>query len=606
MFPWLFLAAVVVTMALDQVTSRTSERLPSFDPPTDRAVVDDEESPVAIDLVCGMTVRRRTAYELVGADRSYYFCTSFCRDEFKRKPDQWLGAMPRAGHVMHGIPTSVYQAGVAVLLLLSFFSLELFPARGAGGAEKLPRRVLQSRWDITGEFLRGVLKAPLTAFVARLVFVLAFLLIIVAGLFGNQDPSANIAPILTWTIWWAGLIFLVLFFGKTWCYVCPWDAIATWTERLRFWGPRTSGVGLGLKWPRRLRNIWPAVALFLLLTWIELGMSVTVIPRATAWVALTILALAIVSAVVFERKSFCRYACLVGRISGLYSMFSSLELRATDPDTCASCTTLDCYHGNERGDGCPTFELPKTMQQSTYCILCAECMKTCPHDNISVRLRPWASDLVAQAKPRADEAILALILLSMTSFHGLTMTPVWPRWTYHVHEWLGGPPLLTFTGMMVVIIAAPILLFAAAARIAAIWSAPHTGRTLFLHYAYVLLPLALFYHLAHNAEHFLIEGPKVIALLSDPFGWGWDLFGTRQWSAAPLITLEGLWVLQVTAVLVGHVFSLWISARTTHRLIPQRGRAFLMQLPVLLAMILFSAISLWLLKQPMEMRLSAM
>ena len=602
--PWLFFVGIVATIVLDQSTSRTSERL-TWEFSSLSASGDEDDSSVALDPVCGMTVRKRTAHELIGTDASFYFCTTYCRDEFKKNPSQWVHAKPRAGHTMRGIPTWVYQAGIALLLLLSFCFLELYPVP-AGRTTTDRGTALNARWDITGQLLRRVLKAPMTIFVARLVFVLVFVLIILAGLFGNQNATMNIAPLLTWTIWWAGLIILVLFFGKVWCYVCPWDAIATWTERMKFWGPRRSGIGLGLKWPRRLRNIWPAVALFLLLTWIELGMSITVIPRATAWIALTILALSIICALVFERKSFCRYGCLVGRISGLYSMFASVELRATNLETCAACKTHDCYRGNEQGDGCPTFELPQVMQQSTYCILCAECIKTCPSDNISLRLRPWGSDLVAPVRPRADEAFLTLILLAMTSFHGLTMTPVWPRWTYAVQEALGGPPMLTFTVLMVAIIATPILLYAGLTRISAIWSAPHSGKVLFLHYAYAFLPLALFYHLAHNAEHFLIESPKVFALLSDPFGWGWNLFGTSQWKAAPLITLEGIWIIQVTAVLIGHIFSLWISARTTRRLIPQRGRAFVVQLPILLAMILFSAISLWLLKQPMDMRLSAL
>ena len=29
-----------------------------------------------------------------------------------------------------------------------------------------------------------------------------FVLVVAAGLFGNQNPSLNIAPILTWTVWW--------------------------------------------------------------------------------------------------------------------------------------------------------------------------------------------------------------------------------------------------------------------------------------------------------------------------------------------------------------------------------------------------------------------
>lgn len=602
--PWLFLLGIVVTIVLDQSTSRTSENLTTQTSPIS-ARSDDSDSSAALDPVCGMTVRKQTAHELIVTNGSYYFCTTYCRDEFKLDPSQWIHAELRTGHTMHGIPTWVYQVSLALLLLLSFCFLELLPMPVVNNEASYAATLLP-RWEITGRLFRRILKAPLTVFIARLIFVLLFVLIIFAGLFGNQNPTMNIAPLLTWTIWWAGLIILVLFFGKVWCYVCPWDAIATWIERLKFWGPRKSGIGLGLKWPRKLRNIWPAVVLFLLLTWIELGMSITVIPRATAWIALTILALAIIGALIFDRKSFCRYGCLVGRVSGLYSMFASLELRATNLDTCAKCNTHDCYHGNEKGDGCPTFELPQVMQQSTYCILCAECIKTCPSDNISLRLRPWGSDLVVPTKPRTDEAFLTLILLAMTSFHGLTMTPVWPRLTYAVHEFLGGPRLLTFTLLMAGIILAPILVYAGLIKISAFWGKPHSSKTLFLHYAYAFLPLALFYHLAHNAEHFLIEGPKIIAIVSDPFGWGWNLLGTSQWTVPPLITLEGLWIIQVAAVLIGHIFSLWISARTTRRLIPERGRAFLVQFPILIAMILFSAISLWLLKQPMDMRLSAL
>ena len=61
----------------------------------------------------------------------------------------------------------------------------------------------------------------------------------------------------------------------------------------------------------------------------------------------------------------------------------------------------------------------------------------------------------------------------------------------------------------------------------------------------------------------LMEGPKVVAMMSDPLGWGWNLFGTGR-------------------------------------------AAFRSQLPMLVGMIGFSVFSLWLLKQPMEMRTSAM
>ena len=74
----------------------------------------------------------------------------------------------------------------------------------------------------------------------------------------------------------------------------------------------------------------------------------------------------------------------------------------------------------------------------------------------------------------------------------------------------------------------------------------------------------------------------------------------------PLVSLEGLWRIQVLFVLVGHLYSLWITARTARRLSAGRGGVLALQLPMLLAMVAFSWGSLWLLKQPMEMRISGM
>jgi hypothetical protein len=131
-------------------------------------------------------------------------------------------------------------------------------------------------------------------------------------------------------------------------------------------------------------------------------------------------------------------------------------------------------------------------------------------------------------------------------------------------------------------------------------------RDYFIRYAYALLPIALFYHLAHNLEHLLREGPKVVTLASDPFGRGSNLLGTLDWSVPPLVSLDVLWILQILLVLVGHVYSLWVAGRTSGHIFGSRKRALLSQIPLLAGMILFSVFSLWLLKQPMEMRTSAM
>jgi len=318
-----------------------------------------------------------------------------------------------------------------------------------------------------------------------------------------------------------------------------------------------------------------------------------------------------VAACLFERRSFCRYACLVGRVSGLYAMFSSVEIRPRQRGTCKACRSKECVRGSAKAYGCPTSVYPGTMVVNTYCIQCTECLQACPHDNLAVNLRPWGADLAVEGKPRSDEAYLALLMLSITAFHGLTMTPVWRGTVDALRAWLPMGQVLAFSLGMLVIMGAPLLLYTALVwlshRLASRRDPSAPGfRDYFVRYAYCVLPIALFYHLAHNLEHLLMEGPKLFSRLSDPFGWDWDVWGSAQISVPPLVSLELLWVLQVVLVAVGHVYSLWAAQRISLRIFGDAARARRGQWPLLLGMVLFSVFSLWLLKQPMEMRTSAM
>ena len=557
-------------------------------------------------MVCGKRLERSRAEKALYQGETYYLCSREHRQEFESDP---------AAHFMHtmwGIPPWMYFSSIAFVLVVSFGLFEGIERR-SGSAGSRPRakvrldlmRIPPIRWMLCSRPFR---------FFAQAILAGIFLTIISAGLYGNQSPGLNIAPILTWTVWWGGLVILIMFAGKAWCYVCPWDAIAGWMEKLRFWQKTDEGFGLGLKWPRAVRNILVATLLFVGLTWVELGFHVTMIPRATAYLGIAMLLLAVVSAFLFERKSFCRYGCLVGRVSGLYALFSGVEFRSRDKGVCKSCRTKECARGSETAYGCPTLVYPGGLNTNTYCIQCCECLQACPHDNMAVNLRPWGSDLATDHKPRTDEAYLALLMLSITAFHGLTMTPVWRQMIQQLTETLATGRLLSFSSGMAAVMFAPILVFAALVYVSYRLGAGTVARDAtaltyhdyFIRYAYALLPIALFYHLAHNLEHLLMEGPKVIAMASDPFGSGQNLFGTLGMTVPPLVSLDVLWVLQILLVLVGHVYSLWAAHRVSSNLFADRKAAFRSQLPMLVGMICFSIFSLWLLKQPMEMRTSAM
>lgn len=659
-FPYLFLAGVALAV-LASNARRDNAALPQA-----------AGKPIACPP-CGMEVNPRWGISSTFGGGAYYFCTERCKRAFDREPRRFVSARclvckqppgveatfpatylgrtyelcseahrqrfksdPAAWflHTMWGIPPGLYYASIALVLIFSFGLFDRLGRSGlrngsldAGSASLAlasdppsirPREAPRDRWDLLSRrWIRALARSRIFRFSLQAAAAGLFLLLIAAGLFGNQNPALNLAPLLTWTVWWGFLPILILFAGKAWCYVCPWDAVAGWTERLSLWKKGSSGLSLGWRWPRAVRNISIATILFLGLTWVELGFGVTMKPRVTAWLALAMLFLAILAAMLFERKSFCRYGCLVGRVSGLYALFAGCEVRSRSAETCLGCRTKECIQGSRDAYGCPTFLYPGKLAVNTYCIQCLECLQACPHDNLAINLRPWGSDLAAAGKPRADEAYLALFMLSMTGFHGLTMTPVWQRLVESFREQSNVGKMAAFSLGMALIILLPVALYATLVKLSQTvgnrfarppltYQDALTYKDYFIRYAYALLPIALFYHVAHNLEHLLMEGPKVLALISDPFGWNWNLFGTAGWSVPPLLELDKLWLVQAVLVLAGHVYSLWIAQKTSLRLFGGSRAAFWSQLPMLAGMIAFSVFSLWLLKQPMEMRTSTM
>ena len=128
-------------------------------------------------------------------------------------------------------------------------------------------------------------------------------------------------------------------------------------------------------------------------------------------------------------------------------------------------------------------------------------------------------------------------------------------------------------------------------------------RTLFIKFSYTLLPIALFYHLAHNAVHVFWEWSKVRRLISDPLGWGHDLFGTARAPLTALWSPETIWYVQVALVVVGHIYGIYVAQREAVRVYGGDRRAALrVHLVMMAGMIGMSLLSLWLLAQPMFMR----
>ncbi len=86
-----------------------------------------------------------------------------------------------------------------------------------------------------------------------------------------------------------------------------------------------------------------------------------------------------------------------------------------------------------------------------------------------------------------------------------------------------------------------------------------------------LVPLATSWFLAHDLTLLLFEGQNFVALMSDPIGEGWDLFGTIT-HTIDYGLVQAAWVrwVQVALLGVGHVAAVVLAHDVALRLARRR------------------------------------
>ncbi len=428
--------------------------------------------------------------------------------------------------------------------------------------------------------LRALLKWRALQPALELFFFFFLILALLTGFFGTPAGSHNFGMIFVWIVWWALLIIvLVPFFGRAWCAVCPLPAPGEWLQR-RAIVRRAPGKlrGLGWRWPRRLRNIWLQNFGFL-----GVALFSTIIltrPRVTAWALLGMLTLAVLLSVFFKNRVFCRYVCPVGGFIGLYALTSSLELRVRDRQVCKEHGTKECVVGSESGYGCPWMVYPGTLERNAYCGMCTECFKTCSQDNVVLNLRPFGADLLARKGRRLDEAYKALIMLACAIIYNAVLLGPW-SW---VKDWANMDTLPHWAAYGAGFLTANLLLMPGLFLLTTLVSRTISGlqaplKRLFVDYAYSLVPMGLAGWIAFCFSFVFVNGSYALSVLSDPFGWGWDLFGTRSVPWTPVL-LDLALALQVLMLLVGQVFSIVVAYRIARQHASTDAQAWRGALPV--------------------------
>jgi hypothetical protein len=390
-------------------------------------------------------------------------------------------------------------------------------------------------------WLRKILLSRWPQWVLIVILLAVFVYAIAAGIFGTQVGNQNAAITLVWIAWWALLMLLLVpFGGRAWCSICPIPAPGEWIQRGGVFQPDgTQRKGLGRRWPRRLRNMWLQNFGF-----VGMALFSTVIlttPSVSAWVLLALILLAVGVSIIFERRTFCRYLCPVGGFIGLYSLVSPLAVRVKDPEICRSHPTKDCYHGNEQGHGCPWMVFPGTLDRSSNCGMCLECLRTCPLDNVAVVIQKPAVDLKpkrGRAPLSMDEAYKGFIMLASALTYSFVLLGPWGNLKLAAYSVGTSAWLLYAAGFILLALGLIPGAFALAAWLggwlAGFRSTPFRPR--FLESITGLVPLGLAYWVAFSLSFAMINGSYVLATLSDPLGWGWNLFGTANIAWQPIFS----------------------------------------------------------------------
>lgn len=412
------------------------------------------------------------------------------------------------------------------------------------------------KWIVKRRWLQYAVVFP------NLVFFYFFL---IAGVFGSPVGNRNIIVIFVWILWWFLLItFMVPFASRVWCMVCPFPFFGEWFQRRALIKARVGKPGVGRnrmwglskRWPKALSNIWAQNIGFLALC--TFSAMLLTRPIVSVLVLGGLIVAATVIHMIYRLRAFCNYICPIGGFLSLYSMTSMVEVRSKSRGVCDRCRTKDCLSGNEKGWGCPWLLFPSKLDRNNYCGFCMECIKSCPHDNMTVRARPFCSDTHIKG---FDESWKSFIMLALAMVYSVTLLGPWGTikdWANisEVGNWSG---FLTYAGIIwgTALVVIP-LFWLAACWLGRLLSGTGkvTVRTLFLSSSYMLVPLGLLAWVAFSFPLILVNGSYILSVASDPLGWGWDLAGTANILWSPIYPEYTVYI-QIALLL----FGLWVSLK---------------------------------------------
>jgi hypothetical protein len=463
------------------------------------------------------------------------------------------------------VPFWLYLFGAAAVVVISFVQIGLFVGE-SHALQTYPRFNL-----LAIKPLRAVLTSRPLLLGLRMLSVALFLLVILTGLLGQQVMDDNLAPIFVWVIWWVGFSFFTAFVGNVWPLVNPWKILFEWAERLACWVGVKREIELNEPYPANW-GVWPALLLYAGFIWAETVFKGSAIPANVALFALLYSALTWTGMVAFGKETWLQKGEAFSVFFGILSKFAPTEARVSDPELCKEC-----------GATCQTAE--------GGCVDCYECFARAAPEDRQLNARPWAVGLSFTDEVSLDRMVFVIFVLASVAYHSLSEASLWAT--------VFGIALIPKTLGLIALPLVFLAVYLGVIKLSQIFGFGYVPpRRLAVAYVYSLVPIAIAYQMAHYYTYLLIQGQTLIRLVSDPFGWGWNLFGTADYRPnAGFIDPTFVWYSQIALILAGHVIAIYLAHVAALRLYRNPKLAMRSQYPVLGLMVLYTIFSLWVLSQ---------
>ena len=446
--------------------------------------------------------------------------------------------------------------------------------------------------------------------VLQIPILLISLAMIAHGLFGPSLAPKNLATTLSW-IHFRGLLILVLLCaGNFFCLACPFLFVRDLARRL--FRPRFT-------WPRRLRNKWISVALFVLILFSYELFGLWGSPWWTAWLIIGYFVTVLMVDGLFKHASFCKFVCPIGQFNFTASLVSPLEVKVRDQAVCEPCKTKDCIRGVrspapdlvvvQRGCELALFQPAKAGNMD--CTFCLDCVHACPHDNVGILSRPPASELMTDPlrsgigyfSRRKDLSALAIVFVFGALLNAFGMiTPVYAleHWVARVLHMNHLAPILAMIFVVFLVVEPIIFLGGAAWFTRALGFSQRALLPLAVRYSYALAPLGVGMWLAHYGFHFLTGVLTIVPVTQSTLAsLGWPVLGEPQWTLTGMPKTLVL-PLEMGFLLLGLAGSLSVAWRLAEEDAPDRPSAACAPWAVVCVILWVGA--MWLVSQPMDMR----